>query len=247
LNGLRELALGDEEKAMEHLKDSVHLTDGAFLAGFLALKKGHLDEAQDYLTRAAEKHQELGKYLDKYGVSAIMCLSITDEVTANVGPDLRGVLLALVEIYQRKGEWQEAVSCLERLLELESDDVVVRLSLAELLMDIHPGDREAYQRVVQLAEGVTNETPIHTALLFYKARALRELGLRNAARDILTQALRRKKGRSPELLKALRYERALVYEALGQKRRARADLEKIYAEDPDYSGGSSITGTKSGV
>ena len=46
-------------------------------------------------------------------------------------------------------------------------------------------------------------------------------------------ALRRRKGRSDELLRALRYERALVYEDLGKPRRARAELEKLYAEDPD--------------
>ncbi|GAB4335853.1 MAG: hypothetical protein Kow0089_05790 [Desulfobulbaceae bacterium] len=46
--------------------------------------------------------------------------------------------------------------------------------------------------------------------------------------------MRRKKGRSEELFWALRYERALVYEKLGQRRRARSELEKLYAEDPDY-------------
>ena len=45
--------------------------------------------------------------------------------------------------------------------------------------------------------------------------------------------MRRRKGRSDELLRALRYERALVYEDLGKPRRARAELEKLYAEDPD--------------
>ncbi len=56
----------------------------------------------------------------------------------------------------------------------------------------------------------------------------------NRGRDTLTAALRRKKGRSDDLLRALRYERALAYEDLGQKSRARAEFEKIYAETPDY-------------
>jgi predicted Zn-dependent protease len=34
--------------------------------------------------------------------------------------------------------------------------------------------------------------------------------------------------------RALRYERALVYEDLSQRRRARSELEKLYAEAPDY-------------
>jgi len=37
-----------------------------------------------------------------------------------------------------------------------------------------------------------------------------------------------------ELLRALRYERALVYETLGKRRQARAELGKLYAEAPDY-------------
>ena len=92
----------------------------------------------------------------------------------------------------------------------------------------------ACQRVVRLAEGIGNDTPVHAALLLYKARALRGLGLLVAARDTLTLALRRKKGRSEDLLRALRYERALVYEALGQHRRARSEFEKLYAEAPDH-------------
>ena len=60
------------------------------------------------------------------------------------------------------------------------------------------------------------------------------LGLNEAARDVLTRTLRRKKDRSNELLRVLRYERARVYEELGQRKRARSELEKLYAESPDY-------------
>jgi predicted Zn-dependent protease len=88
--------------------------------------------------------------------------------------------------------------------------------------------------VVRLAEGIDNDSEIHAGLLLYKAKVLRKLGLLTAARDTLTKTLRRKKNRSDELLRALRYERAMVYEELGQAKRARTDLEKLYAESPDY-------------
>lgn len=114
------------------------------------------------------------------------------------------------------------------------NDVVVKLSLAELLLVTNPDDNETCKRVVQLAEDIENETPIHATLLLYKARALKALGLLDAAKDTLNIAIRRKKDRSEELLRAIRYERALVYEALGNHRKARAELEKIYAEDPSY-------------
>lgn len=234
VDGCRELVLGNEEKALEHLKKAVHLADGAYLAGFLALKKNRLDEAEKYLTIAAEKHNHLGRYFSKYGIGAYLSLPITDEVSVHVGPDLRGVLLGLVEVYQHQTRWVDAIACLERLQQLEPDDVVIKLSLAELLLAAYPDDPSVYQKIVQLTGDIKNETPIHAALLFYKAKALHGLGLLVAAQDTLTTALRRKKGRSDELLRAIRYERARVYEALGQNRRARAEFEKIYAEDPNY-------------
>jgi len=228
-----------------------------------------LEEAANYLATTAEKHSRLGRYFSKYGISARLSLPITDEVSAHVGPDLRGVLLGLVEVYQRQERWEDAIACLERLQRLEPDDVVVKLSLAELLWDLsacdaqagaRPGDKTNRQEsrfgraegtpegrepgtasvnvcreVVRLAEGIENETPVHTALLLYKARALRGLGLLDAARETLTGAQRRRKGRSEELRQALRYERARVFEALGRKAQARRDLERLYAEAPDYA------------
>jgi len=142
-------------------------------------------------------------------------LESNDEISAHVCPDLRRVLLGLVEVYQRQERWQAAIACLERLRRLEPDDVVVKLSLAELLLDLsacdsqtgaHPSDlpaprlrqagKNVCQKVVRLVEGIENETPIHAALMLYKAKALRHLGLATAARDTLTAALRRKKDRS---------------------------------------------------
>jgi tetratricopeptide (TPR) repeat protein len=268
VDGCRELVLGDEEKALGLLEGAVHLADGAYLAGFLALKRERLEEAARRLAAAAEKHGRLGTLFSRYGISAVMSLPITDEVSAHVGPDLRGALLGLVEAYQRLERREDAIACLERLRRLEPDDVVVRLSLAELLVEraargrgagdgrrrdkAEPrdgrsgrtggppgargpgGDRNACRRVVRLAAGVENETPVHAALLLYKARALRGLGLPDAARETLTAALRRRKDRPGDLLRALRYERALAYEELGRYRRARGELERIYAEAPDH-------------
>jgi tetratricopeptide (TPR) repeat protein len=234
VDGCRELVLGNEDKALEHFERAAHLADGAYLAGFLALRKGRLEEAARHLQAAAENHGRLGACLSKYGVSATMSLAVTDEVSAHVAPDLRGVLLGLVEVYQRQQLWEDAMVCAEKLQQLEPGDVLVRLSLAELLLTARPGDKEACRKVVNLAAGIEDETPVHAALLIYKAKALRALGLANAALETLTAALRRGQGRSKELLQALRYERALAYEDLGRRRQARSEFEKLYAEDPNY-------------
>lgn len=232
--GCQALAKGDEDAAFTQFQQAAHLADGAFLAGVLALKKGQLAEATQYLTAAAGKEQELGKQLSTYGISATMSLAITEEVAAHVEPSLRGVLLALAEAYQAQEKQTDAMACLERLQKLVPNDLVVKLSLAELLTEDGPGDQAMLQRVVQLTEGIENESVIHTALLLFKAQALRRLGLLDAAQTLLTSALRRQKDRPDELLRALRYERGIVYEGQGQTKKARSEFEKIYAEDPNY-------------
>ena len=73
------------------------------------------------------------------------------------------------------------------------------------MLDAYRGDRRACEMIVKMAGENANETPVHTVLLLYKARALRGLGLHTAARETLTVALRRSKDRSVELLRAVRY------------------------------------------
>jgi hypothetical protein len=46
---------------------------------------------------------------------------------------------------------------LERLRQLEPEDVIVKLSLAELLCDSQPGNRDTAEKTLQLAAGVVNE------------------------------------------------------------------------------------------
>jgi len=232
VDGLKKLDVGDEKNAYANLKKAAHLADGAFIAGCLALNSNNLKEAEKFFSSARDDYRNLGKYFSKYGVVATMSLAITKEYTAHLNPSLRGVLLALTEVYQRFDDRDQAIASLKRLRRLEPDDVVVKLSLAEVL--IEGGDKKSLQEVVRLTKDTENSSPIHTALLLYKARALSSLGLLDAARDELTPLLRRKKNRPDDLLLTIRYERSLVYEALGQKTRARKDLEKIYAEAPDY-------------
>jgi tetratricopeptide (TPR) repeat protein len=70
-------------------------------------------------------------------------------------------------------------------------------------------------------------------LLVYRAAALREKGIFEAALEILREALRSKK-RNEIVLASARYERGLVYEASGKKGRARQEWERLYAQDAHY-------------
>lgn len=234
VDGCRELAKGHYNAALPYFETSAHLADGAFAAGFIYLKQEKAKEAIRYLKQAEQHYRQLGKSFTKYGMDLTLELPISDHVKAHVGPALRGVLLTLVEACQFAGDMQEAYEHVHRLRGLEPDDVVILLSEVELLWEANSDDRDTCEHIVKMTKAVENKCHIHTTVLLYKARALAALGMHTAARDVLTTALRRRKDRPADLLNALRYERANVYEALGQGARARGDLEKIYASDPGY-------------
>lgn len=65
MDGCRELVIGNEDEALQDPEQAAHLADGGYLAGFLALKKERLKEAEGYLTTAAEKHNRLRRYFDR--------------------------------------------------------------------------------------------------------------------------------------------------------------------------------------
>ena len=234
VDGCRELAKGRYAAALPHFETATHLTDSAFATGFLYLKQERADKAIPLLERAARNHRELGRYFGKYGLTLTLNLPITEEAEAHVGPTLRGALLTLVEAYQIAENWNAGYECLQRLRKMEPGDDVILLSMVELLWQANHGNEETCRHIVKLTKEVGNESYVHTALRLYKARALNGLDMHSAARSLLTETLRRRKGRLPSLLNALRYERALAYEGLGQAGRARADYEKLFAEDPDF-------------
>lgn len=234
VEGVNAIARGDDKAAVRHLDKARGLPDADFLSGALLIGEHRWEEAACLLQSAHASGDELGRLFDKYGANVRAQLAVSDEISVHVGADRIGVLLCLVEVYQSLSRQAEAIACLEQLLSLAGDDVVVQLSLAEFLMASRPAPQDYCQKVVSLIRETENLSELHAALLLYRGQALRDLGLPTAARDALTAGLRRRKDRRPEILNALRYERALVYLELKQKQRARRELETLYAADPDY-------------
>lgn len=234
VDGCRAYVGGERRKAFDTLRGAGHLADGAFLSGFLAVNFDRLDEAERYLKAALKKHRTLDRHFDKYGLEVELALPITENVVAHIRPCRRGVLLGLTEVYQAQDRTREALDCLKTLRREASDDPVVNLSMAELILDAYPDDKRLARQIVEIAGDIENRSSVHAALMLYKARALRALGMPTAARDELTAAFRKKKDRDADLLKAIRYERACVYEAMGKTSRARGEFEKLFADDPSY-------------
>lgn len=234
VDGSRLMLAGRPEEALDQFRNGLDLPDAAFMAGYMALKLERFAEAAQHFNRAIRARAGLGRLLNKYGIDAEVHVPVTEELAAIARVDERGARLGAVEALQRLGRHDDAVKHLQRLHTLDPADPVVTLSYVELVFEARPDNRAVARRVVQMTAAVDNESAVHAALLYYKARALRLLGLDVAARDALTAALRRTKDRPDELLLALRYERADVYEALGRRAQARKDLERIYAADPGY-------------
>ncbi|MBB5021372.1 DUF4236 domain-containing protein [Desulfurispira natronophila] len=231
----REVIEGRIEAALPWLEKATSQADGAYLAGAVHMNLKNLEQASRCLQSAASNHTSLGKLFSKYEVEGTVYLSITNEVSVPIEPNQRGVLLGLAEIYQLQQRHDEALDILQQLRQLHPGDLEIRLSLAELLLSGESPEKQSAQQVFELIGDISNESEINAALMLYKGRALRILELPTAARNTLTPALRRKKDRSKRLLLTLRYERALVYQELGQNSRYRSELEKIYATSSDYA------------
>jgi tetratricopeptide (TPR) repeat protein len=230
---LRALHGGDQDRALELLEGSVELADAAWMAGMLRLRLGDFDQARGHLQDALSRLSQLGTHFERFGLNAEISLPITPEVMAHIGPCERGTRLALVEIAQAGRDRDGAFEHLERLLELDADDSVVVLSFAELALDT-PDDRALLRPVITISRDIENETPVDTAILFYRARAMSALGLSDAAIDVFTLALRRRKDRPDTLMRQIRYERAVLYDLAGRQAQARRELERVYAEDPAF-------------
>ena len=233
IDGLRAMNENRIDDALATLENSADLPDSAWTAGMLRLKQEDFAAARRHLERALRDLPALGALYGNYDICARISIPVTAEVLAHVCPDEHGTLLALAEVEQFEGRPAEAIAYLDRLLELEPNDPVALASLAELALD-NPGEHSLMERVVKLTAGVPNETPVDTAILYYRAKALSALGLPDAAIKVLTLANRRRKNRPAALMRQIRYDRACLYEQTGRRAQARREFEKLYADDPEF-------------
>jgi tetratricopeptide (TPR) repeat protein len=234
VDALKALDAEDLSRAYEFAQASVGLADGAFLAGFLAMRHGEWQAAVDYFSMALDKQEYLGVWCTKLGVNLKVYLPISEDFMVAVQPTLQDCLLALAIAHEHCGNNELAIKYLQYIREQhDPENLIIRLLLAELIDGTYGDELGVQHEIVTLAEGIRNESPLHATLMYYRARALRRMNVLGGARDTITQALRKEKNYPPELLAALRYERALIYEKEGRHKRARTEFEKIYAVAPE--------------
>ncbi len=229
VDGCRELTQGREDRALAAFHESTQMADSALLAGFLELKAGRPEQAERLLARALHSTQELGSFLQKYQLSILVSLRITEELWAHVPPNRIGALLALVEAFQLQGKYEDALSSAEQLFEALPEDPLVAVSYSELLLELHGDQPEYLKTLLAKTAWADNETVEGTTLLLYRAQALTRLELWGAARDSLSLALRKRKGRPLELQAALHRERRDIYRELGDSAGVARDGEWLLA------------------
>ncbi len=167
-------------------------------------------------------------YLADPRIDIALKVSITSAVTADLAFDELGASLSLAELYQQGGRLTEAIGLVEQI-HTAVPNPIVRLSLADLLLADHD-----YEGAIEVTDGVTNDSDIAAEMLHIRGAAMLAQGHAQAAVDVFRAALARTAGRDPRLLTAIRFDRGLAYEQLGQHGRARADLERVYAADPTF-------------
>lgn len=231
VDGLRALNEGDEATALRLLEGARELSDAAWMAGMIRLKREDLAQAKKHLEQALTRADQLGSYFAKYEITPQIELPIAQGVSAHIGPCERGTRLALVEICEAGGDLKAAKKQLERLIQIAPDDPVVILSFVQVALDASD-DQALMARVIAMTAAAENESPIDTGILLYRARALATCGLPDAAIDVLTRALRRRKDRPERLLHQIRYDRADLYERIGRRAQSRRELERLYPAFP---------------
>ena len=94
------------------------------LGGTIRLRREEFDRAKAHFQHALNRLADLGTLFAKYDIAAQANLPITSDIFAHVLPRERGTRLALVEIAQLEGHYQDAMTHVARLMEIDPVDPV---------------------------------------------------------------------------------------------------------------------------
>lgn len=219
------------ENAAEALDADPTVTSAHLLAALAIARMGGDQKAIEGHLKAVltSEHPMPDRWQAKYLPIASMSAKITDQIVADIPFDHIGAALALAELYQIDGRLEEAIGIVQAMHQELPDDPLIRLSLCDLLV----ADAD-FEGALETSAGAANDGDIGVATLHLRGAALFGLGQAGAAAEAFTAALAKTAGRDADLLKVVRYDRALALSAAGQHRRAKTDLEKIAATDPSY-------------
>jgi tetratricopeptide (TPR) repeat protein len=219
-----EWALADERTTVSaHLFAALSLEDDAELPRVIKHLEAVVTSDDPFPDKLMNKYLPPGR--SELGID----VKITELISAQVPVNVTGAAMVLAEAYQLAGRLDEAIGLVHQLHDANPTDAAIRLSLADLLM----ADAD-FDGVLEATTGARNEDDLGVALLHMRAASFMTLGLPTAGLDAFRDALAKTANRDRELLNAVRYDRALSFASAGQKAKARADFERLYAVDPSY-------------
>ena len=228
IQGRHEEALGSFQQVMQLDQRRAHLGEELF-AGMCLIALERPAEAIVPFEAVIASHEAIpDPLMTKYRVGGDLKIQITPMIEATMPMSNLSAALMLAELYQHTDQPQRALELLESLGSVTGQPVFA-LSLAELYAHAHrPND------VLRVSEGFTsNEDDLTAQLLVFRAGALVDEGLDDAALASLKEAIRFR-SRDAVILRQARYLRAMIWEKVGRKAQSKRDLERIYAEDPHF-------------
>lgn len=230
VSGLNALNNGDADTALQHFNAaSTDEAGAAILSAYLLARKGEKAKAISILEPILKKDVNLPTPLMNQHMSDVKLeIAITPNVSANLSVSSLAVALLLAELYQHSDQVAEAISLLEEI-DSTVDASPLTLSLCELY-----ASQDLWDELIACAKKTENLDDVTLETLIWYGRAMQEKGLQQAAAEVFTDALRKKKDRNPTLLREALYWRAVAYDRLGKKSQAFGEFQKIYAADPDY-------------
>ena len=230
--GLEIYWAGEVDEALQHLLKAAPKEPGAALMSAKILTKRNASQkrrAIPLLENVLQGEDEFPTPLmEKYLNNVQMEVLIIPNLAVYIPIDGVAAALMLVELYQEQKRLDEAIGLLEDIEQLAGTNALC-LSLCDLY-----AETEDWDAIIKRASHVESEDDITLAIMIFYGMALRAKGMPDAAISTLSKAVRRKKNRNPAILRDGRYWRALAYQDSGKKSRAREELEKLYAEEPEF-------------
>ena len=238
IDGLKSFISGDYDAALKHLEKSIFLPDSAFFAGFILLSQRKFDASISAFKSAISESDGLGKSFAKIGVSIHFRIPITDSVELHISkPDKRSALFALCEAYQGAHMYQNAVDTLVELTKISPNDLIVKNSLAEIILEACPGtenETEMLSYVITLANSSDISSSEEASLFYFKGCAQLELRKYREAIASFTKIVGKSLELPPDLACDVRYQRGKAFDAIGEKHSARQDFLWVENRFPNY-------------
>ena len=189
------------------------------------LMESALDRGMDLLDEVVAQSEDLGKdhFVHKYLPDAGLSVSVAAGVMVHLPLQRNSLVLLLAELHQARGEEDRAIA----MLESAEQTTHIRLSLTELLYE-----RDEFERVLQVTQGVHNDDDVTALMLAYRGRALTELERHDEAVTVLARVLEYP-NRAASIKAIALVGRGMIHQARGNNILAENDFTQALMEVPE--------------